>query len=78
MSSILSSLAAGPTDWELLLLNATNVALGLIVASFLLFLVGMTIAEIVSRKRHRPCLAGVDRRFLHATSKAKFMPRRAR
>ena len=40
MSSLVSFVPAGPADWEMILLNAANVLLGLVVAGFLLLLVG--------------------------------------
>jgi hypothetical protein len=51
MSSLVSFLLSSPAEWELFLLNAANVLLGLVVVGFLLLLVGESIVEIVGRRR---------------------------
>lgn len=64
MSSLVSFAPSSPAEWELFLLNAANVLLGLVVVGFLLLLVGESIVEIVGRRRKRlPNLAAVRRSF---------------
>ena len=64
MPSSVSFLLSSPVDWEMFLLNAANVLLGLVVVGFLLLLVGESIIEIVGRRRRRlPNLAAAGRDF---------------
>ena len=64
MPSLVSFPPSSPADWEMFLLNAANVLLGLVVVGFLLLLVGESIIEIVGRRRRRlPHLAAVGRNF---------------
>ena len=64
MSSLVSFPPSSPAEWELFLLNAANVLLGLVVVGFLLLLVGESIVEIVGRRRRRlPNLAAAGRDF---------------
>ena len=53
MSLFVSFTPSSPADWEMFLLNAANVLLGLVVVGFLLLLVGESIVEIVGRRRKR-------------------------
>ena len=53
MSSLVSIAPSSPAEWEMFLLNAANVLLGLVVVGFLLLLVGESIVEIVGRRRRR-------------------------
>lgn len=53
MSSLVSIAPSSPAEWEMFLLNAANVLLGLVVVGFLLLLVGESIVEIVGRRRKR-------------------------
>ena len=53
MSSLVCFLLSSPAEWELFLLNAANVLLGLVVVGFLLLLVGESIVEIAARRRKR-------------------------
>ena len=50
MSLFFSFPPSSATEWEVFLLNAANILLGLVVAGFLLFLVGESIVEIVGRR----------------------------
>jgi hypothetical protein len=62
MSSLVSFPLSSPAEWEMFLLNAANVLLGLVVVGFLLLLVGESIVEILGRRRKRlPNLAAVRR-----------------
>ena len=66
MPSLIFLPPSGPTEWELFLLNAANVLLGLVVIGFLLLLVGQSLIEIVGRRRRRlPNLAAAGRNFGH-------------
>ncbi len=51
MSSLVSFVPSRPADWEMFFLNAANVLLGLVVAGFVLLLVGESIVEIVGRRK---------------------------
>jgi len=53
MSSLVSIAPSSPAEWEMFLLNAANVLLGLVVVGFLLLLVGESIVEIAARRRKR-------------------------
>jgi len=64
MPSLVSFAPSSPAEWELFLLNAANVLLGLVVVGFLLLLVGESIVELVGRRRKRlPNLAAVRGNF---------------
>ena len=70
MSSLVSFAPSSPAEWELFLLNATNVLLGLVVVGFLLLLVGESIVEIAGRRRKRRTDPAAVRRHAGSLSHA--------